>query len=96
MGNETVSSSVVNLTDLNLPQVWEREINKIIYNNRMLFELRIESASDYNELKERLIHKGYTNIPQGQNQMLNLGNGKKPIANVSSCKVQQTMIRKIK
>jgi lysylphosphatidylglycerol synthetase-like protein (DUF2156 family) len=59
----------------------------------MLYELWVESASSYQELKERLKERGYSNLPMGFSPMLNLG-GNPPKANTSSCEVRKTMIRR--
>jgi len=57
----------------------------------------METAKDYNELKERLKNQGYTNIPSGAIPLLQFGNfGTLPVANTSSTKVVNTMLRKNK
>jgi hypothetical protein len=57
----------------------------------------METAVDYNELKDRLKNRGYTNIPAGAIPLLKLSNfGTLPIANTSSAKVVTTMLRKQK
>lgn len=94
---KAVNAPIKDLKDLQLPDLWKREIEKIIYNNRMLYEPRIESSPSFQELKDRLRGRGYTELPLGAVQMLNLsGFAKAPIANVSSCEVKKTMLRKTK
>ncbi len=94
---QTVNSSVSSLDELDLPSVWQREITHIIQENRMLYEPRMETAKDFNELRERLRNRGYTNIPMGAVPILQLQAYKKaPVADTSSCKVKSTMLRKRK
>ena len=93
-GNDIVSSKVTDLNELGLPQIWQREIAKIINENKMLYEPRIESASSYNELRARLKARGFQNLPMGPNQMVHLGSGKAPVANTSSYRVQRSMTRR--
>jgi hypothetical protein len=96
-GDQAVNSTLDDLSKLKLPPVWERQIKKIIHDNRFLYEARIESASDYNELRERLKNRGFKDLPMGANTLLRLGDtGKAPQADTSSCNVKRTMIRKRK
>ena len=63
----------------------------------MLYEPRMETAKDYNELRERLKNRGYTNLPMGATPSLDLKAYKQaPVADTSSCKVKRTMLRKKK
>jgi len=94
---EAVNGKLDDMTSLNLPKVWERKIAQIIHDNRMLYEPRLETAKDFNELRSRLKHRGYSDIPMGANPMLDMkAYAKAPEANTSSVKVQKTMIRKKK
>lgn len=94
-GNQTVNSEVKELKSLNLPITWQKEIEQAVFNNKMLYEPRIESADSFQDLKERLKMRGYTQLPIGAVQMLNLGGFRKaPVANTSSCEVKKTMMRK--
>jgi hypothetical protein len=62
----------------------------------MLYEPWIESASSYQELKERLKIRGYSDLPMGATPLLDLTNYiKAPMADCSSVKVRRTMIRKL-
>lgn len=94
-GTETVNSLVTNLKEFQLPQIWERKIAKIIYDNRMLYEPRVESAKTFEELKSRLRNRGFTGLPMGAIPLLDLqAYAKAPVANTSSCQVRNTMLRK--
>lgn len=82
---------------MNLPLTWERQITQIIHENRMLYEPKIETAATFNELRERLMARGYSNIPMGATQLLDFkAYSKAPIADTSSCTVRRTMLRKKK
>ena len=96
-GTETMNADLTNLEKLNLPQVWEKQISRIIHDHRMLYHPRIESAKSFRELRSRLENRGFKNIPSGANPLLNLkAYSRAPIADTSSCKVKRTMIRKNK
>jgi hypothetical protein len=92
-GESFVNAPLTDLKELNLPPVWQREIEKIIWNNRMLYEPRIETAESFQELQGRLKHRGYTRLPSGPVMMLNL-TGEAPKADISSCPVRRIMIQK--
>jgi len=90
-----VKSRVQNLTNLKLPVLWETKIATIINENIMLYEPWVETASSYNELRERLIDRGYTEIAAGISPMINFESyNQAPVANTSSCDVVRTMLRK--
>ena len=88
---------MVDLTNLGLPLKWQKEIAKIIMDNRMLYEPLMETAKDFMELKKRLKHKGYTNLPMGSPQMINfLEFGMPPALNTNGMKPKKTMLQKRK
>lgn len=77
--------------------MWEMEINKIINKNSMLYEPWMQTAENYQELKQKLQEKGYTNIPSGEIPLFKTSNyGTLPIANTSSIKTKSSMLRKKK
>lgn len=96
-GAETVNSDVEDLSQYHLPPVWERQIGRLIHEHRMLYVPRIESARDFRELVERLKNRGFSNLPMGATPILHMqAYAKAPVADTSSCKVHQTMVRKRK
>lgn len=96
-GEKIVNSDLTDLTELELPPIWLHHIQRICYDNRMLYHPRVESAVSYESLRQSLKARGYKNIPMGVAPLLHLsGYIKAPMANTSSCKVQRTMIRKRK
>lgn len=96
-GEQAVNSNLTDLTDLNLPPIWQKNIAQIIHENRMLYEARIESADSFMDLAKRLRNRGYKDIPLGAIPILHMQAYKKaPVADTSKCKIKKTMIRKQK
>jgi hypothetical protein len=90
-----VTSPLTDLSILGLPETWQRRIAQIINDNRMLYEPWIETAADFNELRERLKGRGFTDIQSGATPLLDFKAYKQaPVAETSSCKVSRTMLRK--
>ena len=90
-------SQITDLAEFGLPAIWEREIQRIIIENILLFEPIVESSPSYITLRTRLKDRGFTNIPMGITQIINLLQfGTPPKANVSSANVNKSMLRKRK
>lgn len=62
-GKKIMPTRIMSLPELKLPTDYEDVLSKIIYENRMMYEPWIESASDYASLRSQLKARGYTNIP---------------------------------
>ena len=62
-GKKILPTRIKNLPDLRLPTDYEDVLSKIIYDNRMMYEPWIESATDYASLRDQLKLRGYSNIP---------------------------------
>jgi hypothetical protein len=92
-GDSIVTSRVTDLNRLNLPETWQAKISRIIEDNKMLYEPWIESAGSFNELRERLKTRGYTNVGSSPTPMIQV-NETMPKANTSSCQVVKTMTRR--
>jgi hypothetical protein len=93
--DKEVNSPLSSLEELELPPQWKMAVGKILNENKMLYEPRLETAKSYNELKERLKTRGFTNLPMGELPMIHFTNiHKAPKANTSGCKVVKTMLRK--
>lgn len=92
-----VRSPIVDVASLELPLIWEKEIQNIINDNHMLYVPWIESSPNYNTLRERLKEKGFTKLPMGASQMINLHKfGKIPITDISGVNIKKTMLQKRK
>ena len=90
-----VSSKIDNLASLGLPITYQKKIEKIIYDHRMTHELRGETCSSYEILRQRLKARGFTDVAMGVSHMLQMdayGNG--PTANTKSMKAKPIMIQK--
>ena len=48
---------------LNLPEDLDVKISKLVFEERMHWELWAESSNSYDELKKSLTKRGYSNIP---------------------------------
>jgi len=62
-GKKIIASRLSNIDDLKLPIDYKDFLKTMIYENRMLYEPWIESASNYTSLREQLKARGYSNIP---------------------------------
>ena len=90
--------TAVRLTDLsvlNLPSSWQVEIEKVVFDDRMLWEPWIESAEDYAQLKTRLKKRGYSNLPiNGQSEFVRSDLATPPEINVANLPQAKSMLRK--
>jgi len=64
-------SRIENTKTLNLPSELEDKISKIVDKNKMAWELWIETAETYEQLKIALRKRGYTNIAMHPVPMIN-------------------------
>ena len=90
-----VSSKIDDLKSLNLPPLYQKKIEKIIYEHRMTHELRGETCSSYEILRGRLKARGFTDIAMGASHMLQMdsySNG--PPAVTNHLKAKPIMIQK--
>lgn len=93
-GKDIMATRIDNLDVLNLPITWQSQINQIVYDNRMLWELWIEAADTYEDLRTALKMRGYNNIPVSGQPELKASNMQKPEVNLSSLPKKTTMLRK--
>lgn len=77
--------------------MWERKIYQLIFNNRMNYEPWIETAKDFEDLKLSLRERGYVNLPNGPNLMLDLdAYSKAPEPEIKEFSRVKTMLRRKK
>lgn len=94
-GESIISAQINDLSTLGLPALWENKIKQVINENKMLYEPWIESAKDFEDLKQRLKGRGFTGLPMGLNTILDTpAYGNAPKADTSSCRIKRTMMRK--
>ncbi len=92
---KATESKLTDLKKLDLPPIWDKKIGQIIEDNKMLYEARVETAEDFMQLRERLMGRGYSDIPMGMSPLLDMkAYAQAPIADTSNCQVRKTMIRK--
>jgi hypothetical protein len=65
-GKKVYPTRVRDITSLNLNPEILSKISKEAHENRMEYELYIESATSFNELRENLQKRGYSNLPLQQ------------------------------
>jgi len=68
-GNSLARTRIEDIKVLRLPSAVENSLVKITHDNRFLWEVWMESASNYTELKEKLRKRGYKNLPMRLDQM---------------------------
>lgn len=71
-GGEHPASRIADVKQLNLAIELEQKIIIQTKENKMLWELWLESATDYVDLKSKLKRRGYTNLPLTSNALFGL------------------------
>lgn len=61
-GPETTPVRVTDLKSIQLPKAVSESVEKIVYDNRMYWEPWIESAENYEKLRQALHKRGYSNL----------------------------------
>lgn len=81
------------LQSLNLKQKHYNDLNKIVNDNKIQWEIWIESAKDYSVLRQSLNKRGYRNTPMSDlpEILSNMPTNTSVIANLPN---QKTMMRK--
>lgn len=62
-GNQIYPTKVNDVKQLSLPKEYASKISRTVYENRMHWDLWIESAENYAALKKSLKNRGFKNIP---------------------------------
>lgn len=94
LGRKQLPIRIDDVNSLQLPVIWQTQLNQIIFEQRMLWEPWLESADSYDELRAMLKVRGYTNIPINAQLELNFANLQTPSINVSHLIQRTTMLRK--
>lgn len=71
-GSEHPATRVPDIKQLNLATEIEQKIIIQIKENKMLWELWLESAKDYVDLKSKLARRGYSGLPLTSNALFGL------------------------
>lgn len=93
-GKNVMANRVEDLSQLGLPENWLAKINNIAHENRMLWELWIESFDNFEELRAALYTRGYSNIPMSPQPEITLFKTNMPNLNLSSFSSRKTMLQK--
>ena len=64
--NSYFPTRIIDLKQLNLPDKMFNSIEKEIKDNRMMYEPWIQSSKSFNDFRQSLIKRGYSNIPLQQ------------------------------
>jgi len=94
LGRPILATRIDEIDTLNLPVNWTSQIKQIAFDNRMLWELWIESADSYDALRKGLKYRGYTNLPMSEQPEFTASNYGTPVVNVSNLPQKTIMLRK--
>jgi len=99
--NNYPATKIADATKIGLSPELQSKISKQAHEDRMLWELWIESASDFADLKHKLTKRGHTELPMFASPLFN--NYQSPIVEeikkqnlINPAKEQKSMIRKFK
>lgn len=62
-GDSITRTLIDDIKDLNLPDIYTGNLQKTVHENRLLWEVWIESAESFSEFHDNLYKRGYFNIP---------------------------------
>lgn len=65
-GQKVYATKVSDIDKLNLNPELSEKIAKEVYENRMMYELYLESADSFEDLKASLRKRGYSSLPMSQ------------------------------
>ena len=91
-GNQTNFQKVNDIEKLGLPKNMEDRINQVKHNERMNWELCIESAEDFKGLLRILGNRGYKNLPTSPNPIFYEFDFYS--ANISDIEIKDSMLRR--
>ena len=93
-GRPVHANRVENLDSIGLPPDWSIKIKQTVYDNRMLWELWVESCDDYEKLRAALTSRGYSNVPASTQPEMRISRMEVPILNMNSIPKAKTMMKK--
>lgn len=62
--NQEIHQKISNSVELRLPKDLEKAVANAAFENRMKWDLWIESANDYQDLSKKLKNRGFKNVPK--------------------------------
>lgn len=93
-GRNQLAVRLEDISGLQLPDNWQAKLTQIIYDARMMWEPWIESAEDFDELRQKFKIRGYSQIPVTGQPEFTISSIQTPTINVSNLPKKTTMIRK--
>ena len=94
-GDKVAPTRLSDLKILKLPASQRSDFEKIIYDNRMMWDAWIESASSYEDLRLKLIGRGYKNVGYSNKPLYKGDNYKTaPVVDTNKLRSSNTMIRR--
>jgi hypothetical protein len=85
---------IEDIASFQLPVVWYNTISQIIYDNRMLWEPFIQSIDTFENFRNNMKSRGYTNIPLSSQPEFTMSTVQSQYVNLNSLPKITTMIRK--
>jgi len=86
--------SIEDLANFQLPVAWYNTISQILYDNRMLWEPFIQSVDTFDNFRNNMKTRGYSNIPLSSQPEFTVSTIQNQHVNLSSLPKFTTMIRK--
>ena len=93
-GQQQLPSRIGDIKTLNMPQDWTTNISQIILTSKMMWEPWIQSADSYEDLRNALKSRGFSNIPVSPILEFSPANVQTPLINSSNLPNRKTMVRK--
>lgn len=85
---------IEDIASFQLPVVWYNTISQIVYDNRMLWEPFIQSIDTFENFRNNMKSRGYTNIPLSSQPEFTMSTVQSQYVNLNSLPKITTMIRK--
>jgi hypothetical protein len=94
-GLKTPVARLTDIHSLRLPPEVTAELQTIIYDRRMDWEPWIESADSYEELRQKIASRGYSQLPLKGNPLHSESSYNNPhAADMRTVEVRKSMVRK--
>lgn len=93
-GRPILPARLENIETLNLSISLTNQLVQTIYDSRMLWEPWIESSGSFDEFRDKLKVRGFTNVPLNPQPEIFVTPSENRSANLSSFPKKETMIRK--
>lgn len=85
-------AKIDDVRQLRLNSEWESKVGKVMYDNRMEYDLRVEHAKDYQDLRRKLKARGVANVPVTFNFLLSDMSSYKSPQTVNAKNISKTKV----